>query len=172
MPENGYDRDIAVRYAMFWALRRNPEYTDFQELGGDCTNFVSQCVYAGGGVMNFTPIFGWYYISSFDRTASWSGVEFFYNFITQNDGPGPYGIETSKNNLEVGDVIQLALDNEETFQHSLFVTRIIPGPFERILICAHSRDAFMRPLSTYSYKKIRYIHIEGVRPQNSQFPIL
>ena len=55
----------------------------FNSLGGDCTNFVSH-VYAGAGVMNYTPIFGWYYISSGNRAPAWTGVDEFYKFITQN----------------------------------------------------------------------------------------
>ena len=50
-----YDRAAALRYAEQWALRRNPDFFDFEELGGDCTNFASQCLYAGSRVMNFTP---------------------------------------------------------------------------------------------------------------------
>jgi len=73
-----YDRESAVAYAKRWALSRNPQYFDFTEIGGDCTNFVSQCIYAGAKVMNFTPIFGWFYRSASDRTASWTGVEFLY----------------------------------------------------------------------------------------------
>ena len=45
-----YDRQKAVAYARRWALGRNPAYFDFQDLGGDCTNFASQCLYAGAGV--------------------------------------------------------------------------------------------------------------------------
>ena len=41
-----------------WALLRNPAYLDFHGLGGDCTTFVSQCLYAGAGVMNRTPVYG------------------------------------------------------------------------------------------------------------------
>ena len=52
-----YPLDIAAEkeYAMLWWDRRNPEYTDFSEMGGDCTSFVSQILYAGGAVMNHTP---------------------------------------------------------------------------------------------------------------------
>ena len=50
--ETGYDRRRAVEYALRWALSRNPEYYDFEDIGGDCTNFVSQCLFAGCGVMN------------------------------------------------------------------------------------------------------------------------
>ena len=53
-----YNRAAAVAYAEKWAFSRNPEYYDFHGIGGDCTNFVSQCIYAGCGVMNYTPEYG------------------------------------------------------------------------------------------------------------------
>ena len=53
-----YDRQAAVTYAHRWAYHRNPDFYNFDELGGDCTNFASQCLYAGSGVMNYTPTFG------------------------------------------------------------------------------------------------------------------
>ena len=45
-----YNRSAAVEYAHQWAFGRNPEFYDFSQIGGDCTNFASQCLYAGGGV--------------------------------------------------------------------------------------------------------------------------
>ena len=42
-----YNRAAAVAYAHAWAYRRNPRYYNYEELGGDCTNFASQCLYAG-----------------------------------------------------------------------------------------------------------------------------
>ena len=88
-----YRRERAVEYARRWAFARNPLFSDYTGIGGDCTNFVSQCLYAGGCQMNFTPVFGWYYISPEDRTASFSGVEYFYNFMTSNEGVGPFAEE-------------------------------------------------------------------------------
>ncbi len=32
-----------------------------------------------------------------------------------------------------------------------------------VLVCAHSYDAYMRPLSTYTYETIRFLHIQGAR---------
>jgi hypothetical protein len=55
-----YDRQNAVDYAHKWAYSRNPAYYDYENLGGDCTNFVSQCVYAGARVMIY-GVCGWYY---------------------------------------------------------------------------------------------------------------
>jgi hypothetical protein len=42
---NLYDREKAVEYALEWANSFNPEY---HTSDNDCTNFVSQCLYAGG----------------------------------------------------------------------------------------------------------------------------
>lgn len=44
-----YDRRSAAAYAQRWAYFRNPDFLDFSDLGGDCTNFASQCIYAGAG---------------------------------------------------------------------------------------------------------------------------
>lgn len=162
MREVGYDREEAVRYAEKWAFGRNPAYLDFSGLGGDCTNFVSQCVFAGAGVMNYKPTFGWFYRSSSDRTASWTGVEYFYRFITTNAGAGPYAEETGPERMERGDIIQLG--NRAGFYHSLVVVYAGPSPSpETIRITAHDYNANRRPLSEYLYEKIRYLHILGVR---------
>ena len=69
-----YNRRAAVAYAHKWAYSRNPAFYDFSEIGGDCTNFASQCLYAGTGIMNFTPEFGWYYIDATDRGTVFLGV--------------------------------------------------------------------------------------------------
>lgn len=158
-----YDRVSAINYARRWAFLRNPDFTDFSDLGGDCTNFVSQCVYAGSGIMNYTPITGWYYISSYDRAPAWTGVEFFYDFFVNNTGVGPFATETDKIQLLPGDVIQFSSVYGTRFDHTLLVSGIIPSKEPIILISAHTNDAYMRPLSSYRYRDIRFLHIEGVR---------
>lgn len=46
--EHNFDRNSMVNYANKYAYSRNPNYGDFSKLGGDCTNFVSQIIKAGG----------------------------------------------------------------------------------------------------------------------------
>ena len=159
MQEVSYNRTAAVSYAKEWALGRNPAYYDFGGIGGDCTGFISQSIFAGSGVMNYTPTFGWYYISANDRSPSWTGVQYLYNFLTQNDGVGPYGAEVPRGSAQLGDVVQLGRHSGE-FYHSLMICGFRQG---RILICAHSDDALMRPLSSYRAERLRFIHIQGVR---------
>lgn len=80
-----YDRLEAVIYAHRWAYGRNPAFYDYEEIGGDCTNYASQCIYVGTGVMNYTPTFGWYYINSNDKSPSWTGVEFLRDFLVREE---------------------------------------------------------------------------------------
>ena len=159
-----YNREAAVVYAHTWAYRRNPAYFDFSGIGGDCTNFASQCIYAGAGVMNFTPLYGWFYRTANDRTPSWTGVQYLYDFLTRNLGAGPFATEVSLSQLEPGDVVQLAIDREDRYQHTPVVVRIDGEPsLTTVLVAAHSNDVDYRPLSTYNIRKIRCLHIESVR---------
>lgn len=160
-----YNRAHAVEYARKWALGRNPLFTDFTGRGGNCTNFVSQCIYAGCGVMNYTPTYGWYYISEEERAPAWSGVDEIYRFLVgipefseANGGIGPYGAEAiRREEIEVGDVIQLANSRGE-YYHTLIISGFDGGD---ILVCAHSDNALDRRLSTYNYASLRVIHIMG-----------
>ena len=158
-----YDREKAVQYARKWAYGRNPQYYSFDAIGGDCTNFVSQCLYAGCGVMNYTPDLGWYYNNIDDRSAAWTGVEYLYNFLVSNKGNGPYGEEQPLENAETGDIIQLSFDSIR-FTHNLIITRLtlFPSP-DNILIACHSFDSLDRRLSTYDYRIARLVHILGSR---------
>ena len=155
-----YDRERARAYAERWAFGRNPLFTDFSGIGGNCTNFVSQCVYAGSCQMNLTPVFGWYYLNADDRAPAFTGVEFFYNFMTGNEGVGPFATEAREETLAVGDVVQLGREDGSFYHTLLVVGREDTGG---LLLAAQSDDAYGRPLSTYTFARARFLHIEGVR---------
>ena len=170
-----YNRDRAVQYARRWALGRNPLFVNFAGQGGDCTSFVSQAVLAGGCVMDYTPTFGWYYVSPENRAPAWSGVEYFYNYMTgkgdfaPTDGRvGPFGTEITAMGVQAGDVVQLA-DGMGDFYHTLIIVGIEGN---EIFVAAHTNDALDRPLSSYDYAARRFIRIEGFRveyPDDSCF---
>lgn len=158
-----YNRSKAVDYAHRWAYGRNPHYFDFEGLGGDCTNFVSQCIYAGGGAMNYTPDTGWFYNSPTSRSAAWSGVPYLHTFLTLNQGRGPFGHEAPLIEAFPGDVIQLSFDGV-IFTHSLLIVRAgSPAAPDNILIAAHTFNADNRALETYAYARYRLLKIDGVR---------
>ena len=161
-----YDRGRAVEYARRWALERNPIFEDYTGIGGDCTNFVSQAIFAGTCVQNYTPEYGWYFISPEQRAPAWTSVEYFYDFMTGaadfsavNGGTGPFGFPITLDRVRPGDVIQLA-DEAGDFYHTLIVSAVDGG---EIYICAHSDDALDRPLSSYNNASERAIMIAGAR---------
>lgn len=156
MREKQYNRQKCVQYAKQWALSRNPNYYDYEKIGGDCTNFASQCIYAGYGEMNPKS---WYYWSANNKSPSWTGVKFLYDFLVNNKSVGPRGIEILQNQIQIGDLIQLSQDGQR-FSHSLIVVGIQnPNYLGDILIATHSQDALNRPVATYEFRKIRFVHI-------------
>lgn len=157
-----YDREQAVTYAHEWAFGRNPNFYDFSDLGGDCTNFASQCILAGAKIMNFTPTFGWFYISPNDRTPSWTGVNELYRFLVSNRSTGPQGRVVPLRQIDIGDIIQLNFGYDSRFDHSPVVVSRGRGTPDTILVAAHSNDSDNRPLSTYNYAFLRPIHIYNV----------
>ncbi len=189
MQSYAYDRAKAVAYARKWAFKRNPEYLDFERLGGDCTNFASQSIYAGCLCMNYTPVYGWFYKSSYQRTASWTGVEYLYKFLISNRAEGPYARSCDPIELQPGDIIQLSFYGNDSFGHSLVVvknelknnttdimqdnhnktnegneyTEKLKKQLDQIYVATHTIDRLDYKLSNYTWDEIRFLHIEGYR---------
>lgn len=160
MKQRKYDRQKVLEYANKWALSRNPNYYDYEKIGGDCTNFASQCIYAGSGVMNYNS---WYYKNANSKSPSWTGVEFLYRFLIKNKGIGPYGEDVKKEKIDLGDIIQISFDGIQ-FAHSLLVVELNPIlGLEGIKIASHTFDSFNKKVTEYNFQKIRFIHIKGVR---------
>lgn len=158
-----YNRRKAIEYAEKWAYSRNPKYYNFDAVGGDCTNFISQCIYEGCHIMNYTKDMGWYYIDGNHKSPSWSGVDFLYQFLVNNKGVGPYGREGKIEDVEEGDIIQLSFDGNK-FAHTLIIVDIVKQfGINGIKIASHTYDSFNKKITEYSFKKIRFIHIEGGR---------
>lgn len=161
---NKYNRNAAVFYAQKYALKKNPKYFDYSEQGGNCTNYISQCIFAGAPQMN-TSINGWYYYSPSRTSASWANVEPFYNFAISNQGEGFFSSLGSIDTCEIGDIIQLKFKNKPVFSHALVITQIKNRTRNGIIVCANTNDTLNKPLSYYTYENIRIIHILGYRTQ-------
>ncbi len=95
---------------------------------------------------------------SYDRTPSWTGVEYLYNFLVNNRSVGPFAHVVSQGEAEPGGIVQLGTSSGD-FYHSPIITAVSPT----ILVAAHTFDALDRPLSSYVYDQARFLHINGVR---------
>ena len=113
MRERKYDRNKVVEYAEKWAYSRNPKYYNFDLIGGDCTSFVSQCIFAGS-------------------------------------------------NIKLGDIAQLSFDGQK-FGHTLIIVNVDNKSLEGIKIASHTFDNYGKSIAEYTFQKVRFIQIEGVR---------
>ncbi|MFS1514367.1 amidase domain-containing protein [Chengkuizengella sp. SCS-71B] len=117
-----YERSKVKEYADVWWENPNPDFRSFND---DCTNFVSQCIYAGGASMNYTRnrALGWWYNSGQDGWSfSWTVSQCLKNYLLTNlNGLRAETVENPKQ-LQIGDVIFYDWDGDSKFQHSAIVT--------------------------------------------------
>jgi hypothetical protein len=158
-----YNRENAVNYALKWAFSRNPQFYDYSALGGDCTSFASQVLLAGGSIMNYDPVSGWYYLNSNQKSPSWTGVNFLFNFLVTTSIHGPFAEQVDPKEIEIGDLIQLSFQDSQNFNHSLIVTEVKPPLVPaHIYVSTHSDNQMNVSLSrTYTWVQIRFLHIIG-----------
>lgn len=155
-----YSRQKAIEYAYKFWNKRNPKFYNFDSLGGDCTNFVSQCVIYGGIKMDYSNN-GWYYISLDKRSPSFSGVNEFFNYATTNTkAVGIKAKIVTIDKVEIGDIVQM-LQKGTTFHHTLIVTKIAGNiaNINNIFVTCHTNDTKDKQLSNYYFKKIRFLKI-------------
>ena len=67
----------------------NKAYANFNSVGGDCANYTSQCINAGGMPQvkgTHTGRDGWYYNSRDDRSGTWTYVPYLRDWMAANRG--------------------------------------------------------------------------------------
>ncbi|MBQ3008963.1 MAG: amidase domain-containing protein [Oscillospiraceae bacterium] len=173
--DTSYDRDAAVAYAKEWCDERNynGKWLAYDLFGGNCQNFASQCIYAGGIDMDSRgdSTCQWKFYSevlntkasAWGRSYSWTGVDPFYTYATLNRSSGLIcQADMALKYAEKGDIIQVGAYYE--WRHSLVVTDVMfadDGSLEDIIVASNTADRWNYPLSAYIYTYPRLIHILG-----------
>ncbi|MBD7914438.1 amidase domain-containing protein [Clostridium sp. Sa3CUN1] len=137
-----YSREKAREYAIKWAINPNKEYYNYVNDGGDCTNFVSQVLRAGGmefiGSKNSaTNINSWFYYSSNlpNRTVTWTAAKAFnshfgkelkrvYKYREFKIEDALIKWEEIYNSIYIGDIVQYSRPNNIAF-HSQAITDLL-----------------------------------------------
>ena len=188
-----YNRSGAVVYAHRWATAappyNHPPYDDFTNLGGDCTNFVSQAIHEGGNAPmvyysdcgeNCVGTLGWFYVDVNHRANAWNNVTALHDFINQYlvwprpgiddpDGPGgPEGCDVSKDSAHHGDIIQYEWEGGAVWDHSVIIVDSLDmgnGDMYH-LVAGHTPDVDNYPFNLFNYgdasKIYRFIRIERI----------
>ncbi len=162
-----YNASAAVNYAIKYAMIPNvKQFKDYTNLGGDCTNFISQCLYAGGLPKDYVDPYTWYWDSDTHR-ANWTGVNDLYTYLVNNNSSsshnfGVYAYSSNHGTVSLGHVVQLS-DSKGVWYHSMIIVQEIErssnDTVQDYLVAQHS-DNGIYPLSSKMGKK-RYIHIDG-----------
>jgi Putative amidase domain len=175
-----YSRRAAADYAVKWAARYNPAFpshakNDCPDCGGDCTNFVSQALYAGGWPMD-APAPGWDGWYSYkerpgfaypDTSHPWAGAVPFSLYLIASHR----GFRCKRSDLDLGDVVQGMSNNNGHIFHTAIVTKFestdytpvpaifesaagglpfFPVPTNKILyISSHTKDRTNYPLTEW-----------------------
>lgn len=134
-----YNGALAAAYAEEWWDRRNPAFPAFPV---DCTNFVSQCLLAGGLVMRGYPdrYNGWW-LQGGQWSLSWAVAHSMRWFLEEAAERVP-----DASMLQIGDVICYDFAGDGRIDHTAIVTYLDQGvPY----VNAHTNDS-RRRLWTYS----------------------
>ena len=161
MPEcdRSYDRQQALSYAEEWIGRRNGEWVDYGGNGGNCQNYVSQCLLAGGIPMDREGerIWKWYGDTPDQgsgpsgRSASWTGVEEFREYAAQNEGFGlAAAVDSPYETGQPGDLIQMGFPDD--WNHVVMIADVVRDESgETVDYLIHSNTSDMRDFPASAY---------------------
>lgn len=197
----GYNPQNGRLYAQAFALHDNlpPEQQLFYYADGeDCTNFISQCVWAsyGGWVPGFTENViaknaarihedvlqtkgVWYGSKSNIGSNRWCRVEEFFSYATDTHKVyGPMAKEVAQGDwvsidpglIIAGDVVQMIVSTytPDRFGHGLYVTRA-GANWDDILICCHTEDRLNEPMGWFAQFPEVYTRMRVLRFANAAF---
>ncbi|KGE19472.1 amidase domain-containing protein [Paenibacillus wynnii] len=162
-----YNRQAAAAYADRWWQEGNPEFETFAV---DCTNYVSQCLFAGGAPINYTGKreTGWWYKGYTGKqewwSFSWTVSDSLQRYLSTGRSNGLRAeVVERPEQLMLGDVIQYDWDGNGQYQHSTIVTALDAGGMP--LVNAHtvsSRHRYWDYRDSYAWNDrtvYRFFHI-------------
>ncbi|MBF2445947.1 GW dipeptide domain-containing protein [Listeria welshimeri] len=141
---SGYNRSKAIAYAKKWYNKRNPNYRNYSDSSGDCTNFVSQCIYNGGKKeVKITPVpYGtkkttkhWFsqivytkvwsqrsyvYYKTINNSTSWVNVSDFSSFWSKTQPVKTFtNVNSAISYARPGDIVQFKKKGGSRYFHSM-----------------------------------------------------
>lgn len=169
---SSYNANAAARYATtFSELPNRAEYDVFSK---DCTNFVSQALFAGGISMTMPNNVAmvtkdttdyWYskkfdldeYSYVFGESSSWIRVEDLYTYMWKKNLVKVLicsDVSALQNSAQIGDVVQIKDAAHGYYYHSIIITGGTKGNYK---YCGHTNSANNKPISGISGNAFRIL---------------
>ena len=141
-----YNVSNAIAYADKYCINYNSAYNSYKGRGGDCANFVSQCLYAGG----FKQDSVWY-----KHSVAWINV---MKQIAHFKAYGTF-LTASNSNLIKGNPIYFDWNGDGTYDHAtICVGRNNSGV---AILDSHTKDLYHATWTNWSFKKAATIQLRG-----------
>jgi hypothetical protein len=183
-----YNRNNAFNWAYTYWDNYSTEYVNLGDekwKGGDCTNFVSQCLRAGGAANDRIGSYQWYYENNgskkvSDASFSWTwstarGLNYIIlgNYNSKEFGPkgtekvitGDSEYNTSIGSfIALGDIIQYQWKQNDKIGHSAIIVGILYNSSKQRyepVIAEHTNNSWYTPWTNNAYKTY-FVHIESV----------
>ena len=169
--EELYDREAAVAYADQWIEERSGDWADYTGSGGNCQNYASQVLYAGGIPMDIQGDYIWKWHDdtvsnrgvAWGRSSSWSGVKQFIDYAAGNTGYGLAAeVDAPYDTGEPGDLIHMGVDSD--WRHTVVITQPVSdgsGQVVDYLVDSNTANLQDYPASLYGYTDQILVHILG-----------
>ena len=161
--DHPYDRTAAEQYMRQYDHQRNSRWYAYDDVGGNCMNFGSQVLLAGGIPMDEEGGSKWYWHGQNTLDLSWINVGRFYSYARENRG---YGLvaDTEANYYtgEVGDILILGPDGGHN--HTTVISGIVrneAGETVDYLLCSNTTNYTDFPAGAYYYTSHRLVKIYG-----------
>lgn len=170
-------------YAKKWWNQRNPEFPDFSDSGGNCVNYTSQLLLAGGinrisptpipdDNINLDPNYWYSYKKSnspanYNSSLAWINVSAFFNFWKESQELIQPSNLNAQRDLEVGDVIQLQHIKGGEYYHSMV---IIDKDESTVYLTGNTTDRERMDIRSIKDNNIRAVKFTP-RISSEQFPI-
>lgn len=166
-----YDRQAAAAYADRYVDERNDAWPDYAGSGGNCQNFASQVLLAGGIPMDIygDAVWKWYSDEVSNgpgaqgRSSSWTGVNQFVEYAAANTG---YGLvaetEAPYFSGEPGDLLHMGIDGD--WGHTVVIASAVTngqGEVVDYLVDSNTGNLRNYPASLYGYPEIILTRIGG-----------
>ena len=161
--DHPYDRAAAEQYMRQYDHQRNDRWHAYDDVGGNCMNFGSQVLLAGGIPMDEEGGSKWFWRGQNDLDLSWINVGRFYSYARENRGYG-LAADTEANYYtgEVGDILILGPDGGHN--HTTVISGIVrneAGETVDYLLCSNTTNYTDFPAGAYYYTSQRLVKIYG-----------
>ncbi|MFF4322804.1 amidase domain-containing protein [Streptomyces sp. NPDC001568] len=150
-----YDYNAMAKYAEKHWSNYNPQYRKFNGAGGDCTNFISQALKAGGWKAvpgSSSDYRNWWYEGT-RQSDSWVGANEWAWFTLSNKRAANLA---NVYQMDVGDVLQVDFNKDGSKDHSMMVTYRSGNGMPYLTY--HSTNTYRKSLASIlaSYPDARY----------------